>query len=118
MGKLAAAFSDPVTAMDTQMKEKQESVHALVEALSTAIWKRQLEDKSFDFLEHFLNPLNYRPVTPPEIHAWESLTHPDRHEELAAFVNEWRRLPASGYALAIGSLLLLESHQRRSGKIQ
>src|SRR5947209_6695373 len=100
--------------MDAHARVQPEPIRALIEALAAAIWKRQLEDRGFDFHGHLLNPCDYRLVTAAEVGAWESLTHPGRYEELAAFVEQWRQLPANDYALAMGYLLRKESRRRRA----
>jgi hypothetical protein len=96
---------------------QRKSVRELIAELSAAIWRRPGIDPSFSIVTHLRDPRGYHPKTAEELACWEELTHPDRYEELVAFVNERRGIPANPYALFLDSLILGASTERRTGKI-
>jgi len=87
----------------------------LVGELSSAMWRRPGIDPSFSIAKHYRDPRSYQPRTAEELACWEELTDPDRNEELVAFVNERRGIPANPYALFLDSLILGASIERRTG---
>jgi hypothetical protein len=96
---------------------KRKPIRELIAELSSAIWRRPGIDPSFSIVSHLRDPRGYQPRTADELASWDELTHPDRYEELVAFVNERRGIPANPYALFLDSLILRASAERRTGKI-
>src|SRR5689334_759494 len=94
----------------------KKTVRELIAELSSAMWRRPRIDPSFSIAKHYRDPRGYQPRTAEELACWEELTHPDRYEELVAFVNERRGIPANPYALFLDSLILEASTERRTEK--
>jgi hypothetical protein len=95
----------------------KKSIRELVAGLSSAIWRCPGIDPSFSIARHLRDPRGYQPRTAEELACWEELTHPDRYEELVAFVNERRAIPANPYARFLDSLILGAATERRTGKV-
>jgi hypothetical protein len=90
------------------------SISQLFSKLMVAIRNRGKFDPSFSLLDHLRDPRGYSPKSPDESACWDELTHPNRHDELVAFVDERSRKELNWYASFFDALLLKASNERLS----